>query len=192
MMTRLALTTVALAVSTHALKPLSRREIAKTLGGAALAAPFAAGAAPITACPSGANNCWSTASSDKTAIKAWKFPAGTKKADAVAQLKEALDSYPQAGQEKVDLGGWSYAVDELAGGGYARLEYKSGLGNFAKFFNGGKPFVDDLEVLVGADSVAVRSSSRVGDSDFGVNAKRLSFLAAKLRAKGWDASPPAS
>ena len=30
--------------------------------------------------------------------------------------------------------------------GYARLEYKSGLGNMAKYFNGNQPFVDDLEV----------------------------------------------
>jgi uncharacterized protein (DUF1499 family) len=34
---------------------------------------------------------------------------------------------------------------------------------------------------------AVRSSSRVGDSDFSVNAKRLNYIAEKLRAKGWDA-----
>ena len=47
----------------------------------------------------------------------------------------------------------------------------------AKYFNGNQPFVDDLEVLVGGDSVSVRSSSRIGDSDLGVNAKRLSFRA---------------
>ena len=63
------------------------------------------------------------------------------------------------GQNKADEGGWSFAVDELDKSGYARLEYKSGLGNMAKYFNGGKPFVDDLEVLVGGDSVSVRSWS---------------------------------
>jgi uncharacterized protein (DUF1499 family) len=48
-------------------------------------------------------------------------------------------------------------------------------------------FVDDLEIAVGAESVAVRSASRIGDSDFGVNAKRINYLAAALRANGWDA-----
>eukprot|EP00965_Chrysotila_dentata_P010407 338787-Pleurochrysis_carterae.AAC.2 len=32
-------------------------------------------------------------------------------------------------------------VDELADKGYMRIEFRSGLGNFAKFLNGGKPFV---------------------------------------------------
>jgi len=31
----------------------------------------------------------------------------------------------------------------------------------------------------------VRSSSRVGATDFGVNAKRLNYIAAGLRKKGW-------
>jgi len=48
-------------------------------------------------------------------------------------------------------------------------------------------FVDDLELSVEDGFVGVRSSSRVGDSDFGVNAKRLNFLSAALRGKGWDA-----
>ena len=62
----------------------------------------------------------------------------------------------------------------------------------AKFFNGGKPFVDDLEFSVDASSVSVRSSSRVGDSDFGVNGKRLSFIAAELAKSGWSAKGPAA
>ena len=50
--------------------------------------------------------------------------------------------------------------------------------------------VGDLEVLVGGDSVSVRSSSRIGDSDLGVNAKRLAYLAKDLKAKGWDVVTP--
>lgn len=57
----------------------------------------------------------------------------------------------------------------------------------AKFFNGGKPFVDDLEFNVEEAGVCVRSSSRVGDSDFGVNAKRVNFIAADLSKRGWEA-----
>ena len=66
------------------------------------------------------------------------------------------------GQNKADEGGWSFAVDELDKSGYARLEYKSGLGNMAKYFNGGKPFVDDLEVQV--EDTYVRSSTRTYSS----------------------------
>jgi hypothetical protein len=39
-------------------------------------------------------------------------------------------------------------------------------------FNAGKPFVDDLKVEVEDSGVVqIKSQSRVGDSDFGVNAK---------------------
>ena len=58
--------------------------------------------------------------------------------------------------------------DKLASAGYARLEFRSGLGNMARFFNGGKPFVDDLELSVEDGFACIRSSSRVGDSDLGV------------------------
>ena len=185
-------TLVVLSLSGAAALQLSRRDLAQAIGiGAASAATTlapVANAADIKACPKGANNCWSTASTDKTALKPWTFPG--KKADAVKQLRAALEAYPQAGQNKVDAGGWSFAVDELDKSGYARLEYKSGLGNMAKYFNGNQPFVDDLEVLVGGDSVSVRSSSRIGDSDLGVNAKRLAYLAKDLKAKGWDVVTP--
>ena len=69
----------------------------------------------------------------------------------------------------------------------ARYSSAQGIGNFARFMNGGKPFVDDLEFSVEEASVCLRSSSRVGDSDFGVNAKRINWIAEKLRAKGWNA-----
>jgi hypothetical protein len=46
----------------------------------------------------------------------------------------------------------------------------SGKGNFAKFFNAGKPFVDDLNIEIEDDGkVEIKSASRVGESDFGVN-----------------------
>ena len=39
---------------------------------------------------------------------------------------------------------------------------------------------------VGRDgSIEVRSGSRVGQTDFGVNAKRLNFIAGELRPSGW-------
>lgn len=81
-------------------------------------------------------------------------------------------------------------TEDLASSGKADVEYKSGVGNFAKFLNGGKPFVDDLQLEIKDGAVQVRSSSRVGDSDLGVNQKRLSFFAKALKAKGWDAPEP--
>ena len=51
--------------------------------------------------------------------------------------------------------------------------------------------MDDLEVEVGdGGAVEVRSSSRVGDSDLGVNQKRLLFLQEKFNDLGWNAPDP--
>jgi hypothetical protein len=94
------------------------------------------------------------------------------------------------GQEKVDLGGWKIVQDDLATTGTARVEYLSGIGNFAKYFNGGKPFVDDLKVEITGADVQVRSSSRVGESDFDVNRKRLIVLNKGLVAEGWTILEP--
>mmetsp|Transcript_59088 Transcript_59088/g.105047 ORF Transcript_59088/g.105047 Transcript_59088/m.105047 type:complete len:200 (-) Transcript_59088:241-840(-) len=158
---------------------------------AASAALFAAQAAPalaaVTPCKEGANNCFSTASSDKSKMAPWKWPADKSRADAIAELRSTIEAYPKEGQDGVDQGGWSFADDKLSSAGYARVEFRSGIGNFARFFNGGQPFVDDFEVSVGDDQVAVRSASRVGDSDLGVNTKRINYIAKGLRAKGWNA-----
>ena len=88
----------------------------------------------------------------------------------------------------MDGGGWAIVKDDLDGSGTAVLEYKSaGTGFFAKAFNGGKPFVDDLKVEIEDGGVVqIRSASRIGDSDFGVNGKRVDALASGLKAKGWS------
>lgn len=166
---------------------VSRRDAAAAVAAAALAAvPFAPlHANAVGTCPPNAQNCWSSASSDKTKVPAWT--SGKSQKDAAADVKAVIDAYPQAGQEKVDLGGWSYTEDAILTSGAAKLEFKSGIGNFAKFLNGGKPFVDDLELQLSDGGLAVKSASRVGDSDLGVNAKRLNYIAAKLREKGWTA-----
>jgi len=133
----------------------------------------------LEACPPKANNCVRTT---------WTPPASTSKESAISALKEVLSQYPQEGQDNVDGGGWSYATNDLDSTGLARLEFKSsGKGNFAKFFNGGKPFIDDLKIEVEDSGVVqVYSQSRLGDSDFGVNAKRVGYLAKGLKAMGWS------
>ena len=50
--------------------------------------------------------------------------------------------------------------------------------------------MDDLKLELGDGVVQVKSASRVGDSDFGVNQKRLNYLVAKLREEGWNAPDP--
>lgn len=141
---------------------ISRRNVMNTIAVSAfLASPAVANA--IDACPPKSQNC----------IRAtWNPPSGTSNKDVVLTLKQVLNAYPQEGQDNVDGGGWVIAEDDLDSKGTARVEYRSsGKGNFAKFLNGGKPFVDDLLIEVGNGTVELRSSSRVGESDFGVNAK---------------------
>lgn len=165
----------------------SRRAFLATGATAALTTALPA-SANVKACKKGANNCYSSTSAGKNAVPAWSFPAGEASETALSTLAEVVDSYPQAGQKDADKGGWTVVEGSLKSGN-ARLEFKSGIGNFAKFFNNNKPFVDDLEFAFDGvqPGVAVFSSSRVGDSDFGVNKKRLDFISAKLREKGWDA-----
>ncbi|WP_325891927.1 DUF1499 domain-containing protein [Grimontia sp. NTOU-MAR1] len=45
-------------------------------------------------------------------------------------------------------------------------------------------FVDDLELRIDGDQLIVRSESRVGYSDFGVNRKRVEALRTALQEKG--------
>jgi uncharacterized protein (DUF1499 family) len=141
-------------------------------------AAVAASSPATTACPPKSQNCLRTT---------WTVPnGGTKTATAVLEL---FQSYPQEGQADVDKGGW--AVAENTGDAF-HVEFKSGVGNFARFFNGGKPFVDDVwvQILNDGKTVEIKSSSRVGESDLGVNQKRLLYLTAKARGIGWDAPDP--
>ena len=150
-------------------------------GAAAVVVATPSAATAIDACPPGSNNC----------VRAkWTPPSGTSKADAAKAVRDALNAYPQGGQEggKVDGGGWAIVKDDLDGSGIAAVEYRSaGTGFFAKAFNAGKPFVDDLKVEIEDSGVVqIRSASRIGDSDFGVNGKRVDALAAGLKGKGWS------
>merc|ERR1719171_3289232 len=153
--------------------PTARRAVlSQAAAVAALGLPSAALA--LKPCPNGASNCFSTASpSGKSQLTKWEWPSSMTRAEATQSLRSVLAAYPQSGQSGVDGGGWTLVEDSLDSSGYARFEFKSaGTGNLAKFFNGGKPFTDDLEVSVEESFACARSSSRVGDSDFGVNGKR--------------------
>ena len=189
----LAVASTGLQLPTASQPPSTRRALlSSTAAVAALALPGASFAA-IRPCKSGTQNCFSTAGPDKNKISQWVWPSDMSRADATASLKTVLSAYPQAGQDGVDGGGWTLTTDTLADKGFAAFEFRSaGTGNMAKFFNGGKPFIDDLEVSVEDTYVAVLSASRVGDSDFGVNAKRVNYIAKGLREKGWTAAAVAA
>lgn len=172
----------------YSIKPqqsVGRREMFKNVASAGAAVAFVAATSPanaVDACPKGSKNCITTQ---------WTPPAGTDAKAAAGTLEKIIASYPQEGQDKVDLGGWSLVDGSYAPGSTVSIEYKSGIGNFAKFFNGGKPFTDDLKLAIAADgAVSVKSASRVGDSDMGVNQKRLSYIVASLRKEGWTAPDP--
>jgi len=176
------------ATNAYSIKPLQtveRRDIFKSVASAGAAIAFAATASPanaLDACPKGSKNCIATT---------WNPPAGTDAKAATSTLKKVIEMYPKEGQNKVDLGGWAVVDGSYAPGNVVSLEYTSGLGNFAKFLNGGKPFVDDLKLAIGKDGVVdVRSSSRIGESDLGVNQKRLKFIVSSLRNEGWTAPDP--
>mmetsp|Transcript_27342 Transcript_27342/g.66372 ORF Transcript_27342/g.66372 Transcript_27342/m.66372 type:complete len:185 (-) Transcript_27342:96-650(-) len=161
---------------------LNRREMLSSIVAAGIASAVVVEPAnAIDACKKGSKNCIRTT---------WTPPSGSSKAASIASLKKVLEAYPQEGQDKVDLGGWALVEDNFSSGS-ARLEYTSGVGNFAKYFNGGKPFVDDLRLEIDDSGVVeVRSSSRIGDSDLGVNQKRLAYLGSGLQAAGWTIPEP--
>ena len=158
---------------------LSQTVSAAVVGSTICTAPVAANA--INACPKGSKNCIRTT---------WAAPSGTSTADMAKAITATLEAYPSSGQADVDLGGYSIVSNDLAGSGTAKVEYYSGVGNFAKFFNGGKTFVDDLEIELDGSVAQVRSASRIGDSDLGVNQKRLLYLGESLKSQGWTIPEP--
>lgn len=117
-------------------------------------------------------NCFSTSGDENHLLKPWKPKAGS---DAMAELLETIEAYPP-GQADVDKGGFSIITAQA---NYLYVQFES-------LKNG---FIDDVEFAVNArgGEVQVRSSSRLGFLDLRVNAKRLNWISARLRAKGWTA-----
>ncbi|GAX10242.1 hypothetical protein FisN_3Lh443 [Fistulifera solaris] len=159
----------------------SRRELFQQTAFGTAAFFLTPAAHAIEACPKGSKNC---------IVTVWSPPEGTTKKNMALAIRSAIYGYPKNGQEKVDVGGYEIVQDDLETLGTARVEFKSGVGNFSKFLNGGKPFIDDLTFEINGDHVEVRSASRMGDNDFDVNRKRLVFLANTLRSAGWSVEEP--
>lgn len=131
-------------------------------------------------------NCFSTSYSldvdlNTRAISPWKYEGKTM-AQAMAELLKVVENY-EVGQNEIDMGGFN--IEEV------KPEYI-----YAQFETGKKGFIDDLEFAVQpgtnpeakSGNILVRSASRMGFYDYGVNAVRLNFISEKLRALGgWTA-----
>ena len=105
-----------------------------------------------------------------TFIKPWKPPADDK--EPFKTLVAEIKAY-QPGQGFVDGGGFKVVKETDS---YIYVQYEA-----LK-----KGYIDDAEWLLGKDGlVTLRSASRVGSTDFGVNGKRLNYISAGLRNKGW-------
>ncbi|HEX2483965.1 MAG TPA: DUF1499 domain-containing protein, partial [Myxococcota bacterium] len=104
----------------------------------------------------------SDASDARHAVAAFELDPRVEPAVAWAGVREAVGGLPR-----------TRIVDEAPG--YLRAESRS------RIFR----FVDDLELELRSEarSVAVRSASRVGRSDFGVNRARVERLRAVLRER---------
>lgn len=98
---------------------------------------------------------------------------------AYAELREAILEYPP-GQDGIDGGGWRIIKEsEQAGVRYVYVQFESLR----------KGYIDDVEFAVRDGIVDMRSSSRLGFLDIGVNAKRLNWFAARLKqANSWETS----
>jgi len=111
-------------------------------------------------------------------IPEWSWPKGYDQEKALAELEQVISVY-KPGQGNIDGGGFEIQKVDAKSAGYIYVQFEA-------LKNG---YIDDLEfaVVPGKEGVQVRSSSRVGYLDFGVNAKRLNYLAKALREKGWVA-----
>jgi hypothetical protein len=110
-------------------------------------------------------------------VQPWRFKSITV-AGAFSDLKEVLAAYPP-GQNGIDGGGFAIisqkfpeSADDSA---YLYAQFESSVG-----------YIDDMEFALLNGVVNVRTSSRLGFLDFGVNAKRYNYFATKLGSKkGW-------
>jgi len=114
---------------------------------------------------------------DIHSIPRWRYSRGAEPEEAFSKLSKAIDEY-EPGQGGIDGGGFQVVTRD------AKTRY-----TYVQFESLKRGYIDDLEAAVDADgSVQLVSSSRLGYLDFRVNAKRLNFLAARLRAQGFEAA----
>jgi len=129
-----------------------------------------------------APNCFSTTfesfDQGRNNIDAWKF-SGKSGSEAIAELKAAVKAY-QPGQQGIDKGGFE-VIDSKDNYLYVQFQSQKG-------------YIDDVEFALSptaSNGVLVRSASRLGFYDVGVNYLRLEAIAETVKQKGgWTINLP--
>eukprot|EP00966_Prymnesium_polylepis_P306639 7085868-Prymnesium_polylepis.2 len=100
--------------------------------------------------------------------------------DALVDVKSAIAEYPP-GQSGIDGGGFKVVTETAkADSAYIYVQYESRR----------RGYIDDMEFSLMGGTVNVRTSSRLGYLDMGVNAKRFNWFANRLGGlAGWKTVP---
>jgi len=127
------------------------------------------GLAPCSTSP----NCWCSSAPFSDNPSRYIAPWSGK---SIADVKQVIDTY-QVGQQGIDGGGFNIVTyDPKAQYLYVQFQsYKAG-------------YIDDVEFWYNPQSnkFDVRSASRLGMSDLGVNGKRLNYIGSRLEKEfGW-------
>lgn len=126
----------------------------------------------------GAPNCFSTTGDDSHLLQPWNPKGGISKTQAMDQLVNAIKAYPP-GQARIDRGGFKIVT--------SKPDYL-----YVQFESMKHGFIDDVEFAFSGGSssetieIQVRSASRMGFLDLGVNGKRLNWISTHLvETYGW-------
>lgn len=120
-------------------------------------------------------NCW-VSSGQKTNNPARWLPAWEANGGSIEDVKKVIDTY-KVGQNDIDGGGFK-VIDYNTSEKYIYVQFQS--------YKAG--YIDDFECWYNPESKKfdVRSSSRIGYSDLGVNAIRLEYIGNRLEKEyGW-------
>jgi uncharacterized protein (DUF1499 family) len=133
-------------------------------------------------------------------IPAWVYPKDKDLTRAMEDIYQVIQNYPP-GQSNVDGGGFEIKVYDKKNG-YIYVQFESLKNGYIDDFEAAyipptttsytlddNDDTDDTKNNSSVEnSIQVRSSSRVGYLDYGVNAKRINYIANELRTKyGWTA-----
>ena len=132
-------------------------------------------------------NCWCSSApfenNPARYIPAWNSSPNNGNSNSIEDVKQIIDTY-EAGQNSID------------GGGYKIIDYINEKKNdnsgeqyiYVQFQSYKVGYIDDFECWYNplSKKFDIRSSSREGYSDLGVNAKRLEYIAKRLEQEyGW-------
>ena len=132
-------------------------------------------------CPRETHNCVSTAEDARGGANEyhgarWAYRVGSSAEEAVAELVECIETTRPSN--------FTPTIIERKGD-YVRAEYRSRWFGFVDDFEAYFPAPGASAKAAGRNVVEYRSASRVGNSDLGVNRRRVQELFAELSKRGW-------